>query len=42
MQAWEEAKDSGELGSDSDGSEDEDELTGVVNSSHFEPPKSIV
>jgi hypothetical protein len=28
MQAWEEAKDSGELDSDSDGSDDEDELTG--------------
>ncbi len=27
MQAWEEAKDSGELDSDSDGSDDEDELT---------------
>ncbi len=28
MQSWEEAKDSGELDSDSSGSEDEDELTG--------------
>ena len=29
MQAWEEAKDSGELDSDSSSSEDEDELTGI-------------
>jgi hypothetical protein len=28
MQAWEEAKDSGELDSGSDSSDDEDELTG--------------
>ena len=38
MQAWEEAKDSGELDSDSDGSEDEDELTGGELLRDLDPP----
>ncbi len=38
MQAWEEAKDSGELDSDSSGSEDEDELTGGELLRDLDPP----
>jgi hypothetical protein len=38
MQAWEEAKDSGELDSDSDGSDDEDELTGGELLRDLDPP----
>jgi len=38
MQAWEEAKDSGELDSDSDGSDDEDELTGSELLRDLDPP----
>ncbi len=38
MQAWEEAKDSGELDSDSDGSDDEDELTGSKLLRDLDPP----
>ena len=38
MQAWEEAKDLGELDSDSDGSDDEDELTGSELLRDLDPP----
>jgi hypothetical protein len=38
MRAWEEAKDSGELGSDGSGSEDEDELTGIELLRDLDPP----
>ncbi len=38
MQAWEEAKDSGELDSDSSGSADEDELTGGELLRDLDPP----
>ncbi len=38
MQAWEEAKDSGELDSDSDRSDDEDELTGNELLRDLDPP----
>jgi hypothetical protein len=38
MQTWEEAKDSGELDSDSCGSEDEDELTGSELLQDLDPP----
>jgi hypothetical protein len=38
MQAWEEAKDSGELDSDSNGSDDEDELTGSELLRDLDPP----
>jgi hypothetical protein len=38
MQAWEEAKNSGELDSDSDGSDDEDELTGNKLLRDLDPP----
>jgi hypothetical protein len=38
MQTWEEAKDSGELDSDSDGSEDENELTGSELLRDLDPP----
>jgi hypothetical protein len=38
MQTWEEAKDSGELDSDSSGSEDEDELTGSELLRDLDPP----
>ncbi len=38
MQAWEEAKNSGELGSGSDSSEDEDELTGNELLRDLDPP----
>jgi hypothetical protein len=38
MQAWEEAKDSGELDSDSDSSDDEDELTGNELLRDLDPP----
>jgi hypothetical protein len=38
MQTWEEAKDSGELDSDSSGSEDEDELTGSELLRDLNPP----
>ena len=38
MQAWEEARNAGELGSDSDSSEDEDELTGSELLRDLDPP----
>jgi hypothetical protein len=38
MQAWEEAKDSGELDSNSDGSDDENELTGSELLRDLDPP----
>jgi hypothetical protein len=38
MQAWEEAKNSGELDSDSDSSDDEDELTGIELLRDLDPP----
>jgi hypothetical protein len=38
MQAWEEAKNSGELDSDSDSSDDEDELTGNELLRDLDPP----
>jgi hypothetical protein len=38
MQTWEEAKDSGELDSDSSSSEDEDELTGIELLRDLDPP----
>ncbi len=38
MQAWEEARNSGELDSDSDGSDDEDELTGGELLQDLDPP----